>query len=102
MRDTRGSEIKSLLKKHYPNAKFSVRLDKYSMGESINVHTDLIVRERIEHEGGYHEYKYSNETVAKIREIESLLSSYKHIDRDEYSGEILSGGNTYLFVEPIN
>jgi hypothetical protein len=101
MRDTRGSEIKALLKKNYPGAKFSVRLDKYSMGESINVHTDLLVREKIEYPTGGFTYGYSDATVAKMREIKSLLSEYESVDRDQY-GEILSGGNTYLFIEPLN
>mgnify|MGYP001558711498 CR=1 FL=1 len=35
MRDTRGTEIKRLLRSLYPEAQFQVHLEKYSMGESI-------------------------------------------------------------------
>ena len=100
MKDTRGYEIKALLKKHYPGAKFSVRLSKYSMGESINIQTDLLKRDLVDH-GGYSSYEYSKETIAKMNEIKALVKGYESVDRDQY-GEILSGGNTYLFVDPIN
>ena len=56
MTDRRSYDIKKKLKMHYPDAKFSVRIDKYSMGESINIHTN---------------------------------------------GDILGGGNTYLFIEAM-
>lgn len=34
-----------------------------------------------------------------LEPIENLTRQYKSVDRCEYTGEILSGGNTYIFVE---
>lgn len=100
MRDTRSSEIKKILKKEYPNAKFSVRIDKYSMGESINISTDLVAREVLTLPNGEEVNGYAQKTIDTIHNIERMLKDFKHVDRDDY-GEILSGGNTFLFVEGI-
>ena len=49
---------------------------------------------------------YSDETrihvknlSIKTKEIENLVKGFEEVERDEYSGEILSGGNTYIFVD---
>ena len=37
--------------------------------------------------------------LAKMQEIEAIGNSKESIDRDERTGEILMGGNTYVFVD---
>ena len=116
-RDTRGTEIKRLLQRLYPQAAFQVRLHKYSMGESINVYTSLLQEAdwtdaicRIDQamrnhedvsEGDYKALKaYQEQTVKNneiTRQLRADLSAFEHIDRDS-RGEILSGGNTYLHI----
>ena len=101
-RDTRGTEIKRLLKSLYPTAQFQVRLNKYSMGESINVYTDLLKEAgwtdeicRIDQamrnhedvsEGDYKALKAYQDQTAKnnetARRLRTDLSGYEHIDRD--------------------
>lgn len=72
-------EVAKLLRKElaasFPTAKFSVRIDRYSMGESIDVH-------------------WTN-GPASIK-VDELLAKFASIDYDPYSGEILSGGNRYV------
>lgn len=99
MEDTQSMEIKRLLKKVYPTAQFQVWIHKYSMGESINVRTDLIKSEKVADAGSYTGYSAQTTEEGKKHRgvIEKLLSKYKSVDRDQW-GEILSGGNTFLFV----
>ena len=101
MRDTRSTEIKRLLKKYYPNAQFKVQIHKYSMGESINVRTNAFKIEQIPDPRGY-EYitRVSEQSQTNRDHIKSLLRSYQSIDRDQW-GEILSGSNTYVFVDEL-
>lgn len=71
----RAREIRKELKIKFPGVKFSVRTKKYSGGSSISVSwTDF-------------------PTVAAVEEI---TNKYKSVSRCEYTGEILSGGNTYI------
>lgn len=77
-RDDRSSKIKARLRKIFGPGKYRVRIDKYSMGESIRVYTDK-----------------------PVKDVEMYLKDYEHIDRDSYTGEILGGGNTYLSVASI-
>jgi hypothetical protein len=67
--------IRKELKEKFPKQTFSVRLERYSMGESIDIRwTDGVA----------------------IKKVEPVAQKYEHIDRDQYSGEILSGGNRYV------
>ena len=101
MRDTRSTEIKKLLKKFYPNAIFNVRIHKYSMGESINVSTNAFKVEQVPDPRGYGFINQTSEQDACNRDhIKKLLSEYERVDRDQW-GDILSGGNTFLFIESI-
>lgn len=53
------------------------------------------------HRGGYDE-SYLVSIYSKsidLKKVEKLLSACRKVDRDEYTGEILVGGNTYLWVE---
>lgn len=93
MRDTRSTEIKRILRKAYPKAQFKVWIHKYSMGESIYVRTDLIKKDST----GLPTIEESNEYTKAIRK---LLSGYESIDRDQW-GEILGGGNTFLFIQGL-
>ena len=49
---------------------------------------------------------YSDETRIEVKDlscdikaIEKACMKFESIDYDQYSGEILSGGNTYIFVQ---
>jgi len=116
MRDNRSYLIKKILKQKYPNAKFKVRIEKYTLGESINVYTNLL------HDVDYNE-KYELEQKMRINglagkdlqayknirnkiqrnseinnSIRTLLKDYYHVNYDEW-GNILAGGNTYLHID---
>lgn len=72
--------IRKQLKEQYKwsSRKVSVRADLYSGGSSINItvkHADV------------------NEDI-----VEKVARQFESIDRCEHTGEILSGGNTYLHV----
>ena len=102
MRDTRSFEIKQLLKKYYPNAIFKVKIDKYSMGESINIRTNAFKIDLVPdtQRGFGMMYKASEQDSTTRDHIKNILAKFEDIDRDE-QGEILSGGNTFLFVGEI-
>ena len=118
--DTRGRDIKKLLQKSFPSALFSVKLHKYSMGESININTSLLMElppdneliwkaedmlrngKGLEHGMPEHTaWKARKEAIAfndeMVNKIKMLIGSYESIDRDAM-GEILSGGNTYINI----
>jgi len=61
------------LKQTFPETKFSVRVERYSMGESINV--------------------FWTDGASSIK-VDQLLFKYEDISRDAM-GEVLSGGNRY-------
>ncbi len=112
-RDDRGKKIKDILRSAYPGREFRVRLEKYSMGESIHVYTDMLLNLTQEESdnnwkeraGQPHDWKLAESWKKKMEhdkkitdDIENLLKDFWHIRYDEYSGEILGGGNTYLHV----
>ena len=71
----RAREIRKELKIKFPGVKFSVRTKKYSGGSSISVSwTDF----------------------PTVEAVEEITNKYESISRCEYTGEILSGGNTYI------
>jgi len=77
----RAKKIRKTLKREYGwNAKqVSVRISRYSMGQSINVTIkDQQVPGRI---------------------VKAVAQDQESIDRCPASGEILSGGNTFVFVD---
>ena len=71
----RAKEIRKELKIKFPGVKFSVRTKKYSGGSSISV-------------------SWTDFPTATA--VEEITNKYKSISYDEYTGEILSGGNTYM------
>ncbi len=113
-----STKMKKKLRKKYPDAKFKVRKKSSSLHKAFTVYTDLIEehdRQRFRElnkeldTGGlkgekWEEYKEIQEKIEENRritkEIKDLLSEFWHVDRDSISGEILSGGNVYLSVEP--
>lgn len=119
-RDTRGTEIKRLLQGLYPHAQFRVRLEKYSMGESIHVYTDLLeegqwsedmwkIESQMKNhedvsEGDYKAYQAYKAMLLKNtetqRKLKADLVAFEHVDRDS-QGEILGGGNTYLHIHRL-
>ena len=82
---------------------------------SINAERSKAIRERIKNELGYTSKQvsvrssncgYSDETRITVKDlscdydaIQKIAMSFESIRYDEYSGEILSGANTYIFVE---
>lgn len=71
----RLAAIRQALKEHgYSNRKVGVRYDGYAIWLTIK---DLAI---------------------DIKEIEQLAKGYESYERDEFTGEILSGGNTFVFV----
>jgi len=114
MRDTRYAQIKKILREHFPGATFRVKIDKWSTGESISVYTDLI--KEWTDEDVHNQWLVASgrviETTPEIKktlnkaehnrqvtqEIKEILKDFWHVDRDEITGEILAGGNTYLTV----
>ena len=114
MRDNRSIEIKKILKEAFPSASFKVRIEKYRGGESIYVYTDALKDDKQFYElqrqlaqgkaiasDEYEEAEETHKHNERIKEkIRLLLKGYEHIQKDYY-GEILSGGNTFLFIEKL-
>lgn len=74
-----STEIKAILKQNgIKRNEVSVRVSDCGYSTSINI-------------------KIKVPTISR-RMIQKLLNHYEDIDRDEFNGEILQGGNTYLFV----
>lgn len=66
------------LRANFPGVRFSVRIDRFSMGEAINVEwTD-------------------GPSVARVGPV---THPFADIERDELTGEILSGGNRYIGLQ---
>lgn len=66
--------VRTALKKAFPKQKFSVTS---SRGSAV----------RIKYKGGPSE-----------KEVKEVVYDFESIDRDQATGEILGGGNTYIFV----
>jgi len=62
----------------YGPKRVAVRNHSYSMGSSVNVTV--------------------KDATANLKEIEAIAHENENVRRCEYSGEILSGGNTFVFV----
>lgn len=72
-----ANELKAKLKNSFPEFKFSVRSRVYSMGSSIDINWI---------DGPTEE------------EVKKITNEFESIDYDEYTGEILSGGNRYVML----
>lgn len=73
-----AKQIREELKKAFPGIKFSVRSNVYSMGSSINVRW------------------VDGPVESAVREV---IQKFEQVSRCEFSGEILSGGNMYVFAD---
>jgi hypothetical protein len=71
-----AKKIRVALKAKFPSVKFSVRSDSYSMGSSVRV-------------------AWTDGPTAK--QVEAIAQPHENVHRDDASGEILSGGNRYIF-----
>ncbi len=118
VKEATGFALKGILKQNWPLANFSIRK---SRGSAWNVKTDLIInpfhaipniyelRDKMNNEGldgkNWDDYKKFNALTKRNNEVESeikaLLRDYYHVDFCEFSGEILGGGNTFLFVSEL-
>lgn len=73
-----AQKIRAALKQEFPGVKFSVRTDNYSLGSSIHISwTD-----------------FPTESAVK-----AIAGKYEEVSRDERTGEVLSGGNMYVFCD---
>lgn len=70
-----AKKIRVALKAAFPHVKFSVRSDSYSMGSSVNV-------------------KWTDGPTEG--QVEKIACQHESIDRDQATGEILSGGNRFV------
>jgi len=70
-----AKRLRQELKEKFPETKFSVRIERYSMGEAINV--------------------FWTNGIASDK-AEEVLKKYENIDYDEVTGEILCGGNRFV------
>lgn len=71
---------KDLKKKGYTSRQVSVTKRRGGFSSAINI----LVKDMLNVDLGY---------------IQDIVKKYQNIDKDERTGEILSGGNTYIFVE---
>lgn len=75
-----ANEVKKTLKEAgFDVKKIAVRHDKYSMGSSIRITVK--------------DYSQSADAIAEV------ASKFAEITRCDYSGEILSGGNRFVFAD---
>ncbi|AJA41504.1 hypothetical protein AXJ14_gp185 [Geobacillus virus E3] len=73
-----AKQIRKELKEKFPFVKFSVRSSRYSGGSSVHVSwTDFPTQET----------------------VEKIVNKYKQVRYDEYTGEILSGGNLFVIAQ---
>lgn len=75
MTATTAAAIKQELKATFPNVKFSVR--KSASGGSINVRW---------------------ENLPSVNAVNAIVKKYENVSYDQHSGEVLSGGNTFVFA----
>jgi hypothetical protein len=66
--------LRKELREKFPGVKFSVRIDRFSMGESVDV-------------------RWLDGPATVL--VDAIVDQYSDIDRDPGTGEILSGGNRY-------
>jgi len=115
-RDMRSYEIRRKLEMAFPNYTFRVKCKKYAGGESFEIYTDMLNipfehttavwrAERDfnnateEEKAEFLSYRKRLEENKKAEEkIMGVVKDYEKIDYDKASGEILSGGNTFVFV----
>lgn len=116
MIDKRSYEIKRKLKETFKGHEFKVKIEKYSMGESIKIRTNLLTEVkytdavwRVQNTKQYSEtdmneyVKFKKAWEAhnkKELEVKNLLRQFEKVSYDE-RGDILEGCNTYLFVQPL-
>lgn len=114
-----STKMKKILNEVFSEGTFKVRKRSSNLHRSFTVYTDLFEnpdRQRFRelrqemNEGGIRgekleEYNEIEEQVDHDKELErkikDLLRDWEEIRRDNATGEILSGGNSYLFVERL-
>jgi len=112
--------IKRILKERFPRATFRIRTQNFSGGKSIDIYTDLFRKidydRKRELEFKLQDQGLDNEEYKELQRIErdiawnrslegnikKLLKDFWSVDYDEFTGEVLSGGNCYLSVEPLD
>lgn len=82
-----NKEINAKIKKELKEAGYSAKDFRVSIKDRLY---DTAIRVKIK-----------NPEINRL-EVENLLCHWEEIDRDQRSGEILAGCNTYLFVEYVD
>lgn len=114
-----STEIKKKLKKAFPKFTFKVRIEHTGIDAAINIYTDALPF--LDDKDNYNLWLYHTQKVEgsnindvlesvkkweKYKEIErqilKVVQEYQKIYRCEKSEEILAGGNTFIFVYPLN
>jgi len=75
----RTNLIKAMLNASFPDTKFSVRTDRSSTSESLDINW------------------IDGPTEDQVEEQTKLRHHFENVSRDEITHEILLGGNTYFF-----
>lgn len=70
-----AKRLRKELHQKFPDQSFSVRIDRYSMGEAINV--------------------FWTDGVSSVK-VDEVLRQFEGVDIDQFNGEILAGGNRYV------
>ena len=70
-----AKEIRKALKAEYPDTKFSVTIKRGGLDDAISI-------------------KWMD--LPSIESVEQITSHYRKVDKCEFSGDILAGGNTYV------
>jgi len=109
------NKIKKILKKEFKDNTFKIRTKNYTGGKSIWIYTDAIknterlfeLKRKLNtglNEKERQEWNELTKTREKNREVEKkikeLLKEFYEVDYNEF-GEIMAGGNCYLFIEPL-
>jgi len=79
MSKEKAAEIRKILKtKGWSSRKVSVRSEPCTLSNSLRIEI--------------------KDALVPLNEVEAVAKKYQHVDRCEFSGEILCGGNTYVNV----
>lgn len=79
--------IRADLKDKWPAGKFSVQLQRYSMGQSLHIEasTQVVMHGAEDSDGYWNEHKLNKEGVEWQRQIREVADAYNYDDSDSMS-----------------